>query len=67
MVIVQDVKLIESQMLAEVSLFADTKEEVTNDIQLSIPEGYSIRPGSSVMTANGEMAFRKSDGTWNWV
>jgi len=66
MVIVQDVKLIESEMTAEVTLFADTKEEITDDIAIPLPEGYTIRAGSSAMTASKELAFRQSDGTWKW-
>ena len=55
----------------EVSLFADTKDEVKDDVSemtiVGFPDGYDIDMGSSVMTAAGEVAFRKSDGTWNWI
>ena len=53
---------------AEVSLFSDTKNEVTSQMEVSdIPEGYTIAAGSSVLTADGDMAFMKSDGNWNWL
>lgn len=57
--------------LIQVKLFADTKQEVLDDVtQMTIvdfPDGYDIEMGSSVMTASGELAFRKSNGTWKWV
>ena len=55
---------------ADVSLFADTKAEmstVTVDNIGDFPPGYSLEFGSSVMTASGELAFLKSDGKWNWT
>ena len=53
---------------AFVSLFADTKSEVTSEAEiLGLPEGITIEQGSSVITASGELAFMKSDGTWNWL
>jgi hypothetical protein len=52
----------------KVSLFADTKSEVSNDVNFEGKlTGYQIAQGSDVMTASGEMAFRKSDGTWSWL
>lgn len=50
-----------------ISAFADTKAEVATGTFIGLPPGASIEFGSSVMTASGEMAFMKSDGTWNWV
>lgn len=51
-----------------VSLFADTKSEVVPGAQIvGMPVDSTIEMGSSVMTASGELAFMKSDGTWNWV
>lgn len=53
-----------------VSLFSDTKEEVattsTEDI-VGFPVGKDIETGSAVITANADIAFMKSDGTWNWI
>ena len=53
---------------AFVSLFADTKGEVTSSMDIKgMPNDYTVEFGSSVITAAGELAFMKSDGTWNWV
>jgi len=50
------------------SLFADTKTEVVPGMHIEdVPDGYVIEAGSTVVTADGELAFMKSDGTWNWV
>lgn len=52
----------------KVTLFADTKDEVASATEIiGFPEGATIEMGSCVVTANAEVAFRKSDGTWNWV
>lgn len=55
---------------ADVSLFADTREEVLDDMSdvevQGLPAGTKIAMGSSVLTSGGELAFRKSDDTWNW-
>lgn len=70
MVRVQSIKTDATTMEAFVDLFSDTKDEVAttenSDIVGMLPN-YSIGQGSSVMTASGEIAFRKSDGTWNWM
>ena len=70
MIKVSSVTLNPDTMEAEVSLFADTKAEVdtaaTTDI-IGFPINYTIAFGSSVMTADGDMAFMKSTGLWNWV
>ena len=51
-----------------VAAFADTKAEVqAGDPFVGLPEGATIEMGSRVMTAAGEVAFMKSNGTWNWV
>ena len=51
-----------------VSLFSDTKSEVTSSATIEgLPSGAEIDQGSNVITASGEVAFMKSDGTWNWV
>ena len=53
---------------ALVSLFADTKEEVQEGMTIEgFPTGYEIEFGSNVLTASGELAFVKSNGTFNWV
>ena len=51
-----------------IEAFADTKAEVdAGDPIVGMPPDKSIGIGSSVMTADGEIAFMKSDGRWNWV
>lgn len=63
-----NVTLDPTTMKADASWFADTKSEVQSATKFpGIPDGYSIEMGSSVMTAEGELAFMKSDGTWNWL
>ena len=57
-------------MKATVSLFADSKTDldgITESDIVEFPRGYEIDWGSSVMTADGEVGFLKSDGTWNWL
>lgn len=53
-----------------ISAFSDTKAEVaTTPISdyIGMPKNMTIEMGSDMMTADGEMAFMKSDGTWNWL
>jgi len=53
---------------AEITAFADTKSEVTSRATITgMPEGLVPAMGSAIITAGGEVAFLKSDGTWNWV
>ena len=48
--------------------FADTKSEVTPDAKfIGLPEGASIEFGSRITTADGDLGYMKSDGTWNWI
>lgn len=50
------------------NLFADTKEEVTDGMEVvGMIKGYDLDTESTVITAKGELAFLKSDGTWNWI
>ena len=54
----------------KVALFADTKAEVATTPLSEIvgfPKDGLIEMGSSVITASGEFAFMKSDGSWNWI
>ena len=67
MVKVTEMKLNHMDKTAMVSLFADTKGEVASAEVQGLPEGYTIDAGSSVITASGELAFMKSDGSWNWL
>lgn len=67
MVKVTDIRLNTVTKKATVSLFADTKSEVATATIEGLDPSYSVDAGSSVITANGELAFMKSDGTWNWI
>lgn len=50
------------------SLFADQKSDITSDMKVEgLPDGYELDFGSDVFTADGEIAYLKSDGTWNWI
>lgn len=57
----------ENLMTAKVSLFADDKSDVTANMKIiGLKEGYDLEFSSSILTAKGELAFLKSDGTWQW-
>ena len=63
-----EIKLDANTKKAKASLFADTKSEVTSSAMIEgLPSGYTMEAGSSILTASGEFAFMKSDGTWNWI
>ncbi len=69
MVRVASITTNDADMTAKVSLEADTKAEmnnITTDDIIGFPKGYKIDFMSDVFTSSGEMAFMKSDGTWNW-
>lgn len=52
----------------KVSLFADTKSEMSGSPTIiGLPEGAHIAASSTVLTASGELAFMKSNGSWSWV
>ena len=67
MVKVQEIHSTEVEGTYKVQLFADTKDEVADATIVGLPTGSDIAMGSSILTAAGEIAFMKSDGTWNWV
>lgn len=68
MVTVNDITLNPRKKTAKVSLFVDSKSDVTSSMVIDeIPEGYTIGHSSSVITADGDIAFMRSDGAWNWV
>lgn len=51
----------------QIQAFADTKEEVVPGATFfGMPSGV-MQHGSSVITADGDIGFLKSDGTWNWT
>ena len=52
----------------EVYLFADSKSEVVPGATIiGLPKNAGIEPGSRCMTADGDFAYMKSDGNWNWI
>lgn len=66
---VTEIKLNEQTKKAEVSLFSDTKAEMTDldtSTIIGFPEGYEIDFGSTVVTASLDIGKMQSDGTWNW-
>lgn len=56
---------------AKYSFFADTKDEVVDNMTQAntkgLLAGLEIQQGSTMITAEGDFAFRKSDGSWNWL
>lgn len=68
MIKVTEIKLNPASMSANVALFADNKSDVTPNAEIQgLPDGYSIEFGSTVITAQGELAFMQSNGNWSWV
>lgn len=52
----------------EVALFADTKSDVEGTTFVpGMLSGCTMDFGSTAVTADGDIGFLKSDGTWNWV
>lgn len=47
--------------------FADAKADVTSQAIAEIGLNGPIDVGSIAYTANGEVAFLKSNGEWNWI
>ena len=50
--------------------FSDTKAEVdTTPLTeyIGLPSNATIEMGSIMITADGDVAFYKSDDVWNWV
>lgn len=70
MIKVQDIK-VDANGIATVSLVADTKGEVPDDMTgvevVGLPKGVTIGFGSDVLTSAGKLGIRKSDNTWNWL
>lgn len=59
----------EADNKARIVAFADTKAEVTSAsvAMEGLPEGTTLAYGSCVYTASADVAFLKSDDTWNWI
>lgn len=52
----------------QIQAFADAKEDVTAGAEfVGMPSDAVMAVGSTVVTAKGEVAFLKSDGSWSWV
>jgi len=56
----------------KISAFADTKAEVQSatfpDDYIGLPaDAEAIEMESDIMTADGDFAFMKSNGQWNWI
>jgi len=66
MIVVQELQKVAEPNVYKISAFADTKNEVGTSKIEGLPDGARVYIGSSLLTANGELAFMKSDGTWNW-
>ena len=53
---------------AIITAFADAKSDVTSGMVIEgLPANVEPAFGSSIITASGDVAFLKSDDTWNWV
>lgn len=59
----------------KVNLFADSKSEITqvdmdtgqtDMVIVGMQPNVKLTMGSMVITADGDAAFLKSDGTWRW-
>lgn len=66
MLSVSEITISPDDTKAKVQLFADSKEDVTAEAVAEVV-GREVQMGSSCITADGDIAFLKSDGTWNWV
>ena len=52
---------------AKVSLFADSKSDITSGMTINgVPEGYTLEMGSSALTADKDFGFLDSTGQWHW-
>lgn len=65
MLAVLDIKIKPDDNTATVQFFADAKEDLTDEATYKLV-GRKLNMGSSCLTANKEVAFLKSDGTWSW-
>lgn len=51
----------------QISAFADAKSDVAPGMKIkNVPSDWEIQPGSTIMTPDGEIAFKKSNGKWHW-
>lgn len=70
-VVLTDYKKVPNEALSKdyiIQAFADAKEDVDESMVIErMPSDWEPQAGSSIITADGDVAFLKSDGTWNWV
>lgn len=52
---------------AKVELFVDSTSDVTSGMKVEgVPDDYTLQAGSSAFTANKDLGFLNSAGTWVW-
>lgn len=52
----------------QISAFADEKGDVAPGMVIkNLPSDWIIQPGSTIVTADGEVAFYKSNDKWHFV
>lgn len=67
MIVVKEIKHKADFHTFDVTLYADTKSEVTpSNVAAVIPSGGELEAGSVCYTAALEVGTYQSDGTWNW-
>ena len=67
-VLKNETRTAESEKKIVASLFASTKEDVGDDMQVQgMPSNYVLTAGSYVRTAAGDIGQLDFDGTWVWV
>lgn len=67
---INQTRYVGGRKMVDASLFADTKNEVTDNLTGEDVEGIEddaiIDMGSFVMTASAEYAYMQSNGKWKW-
>lgn len=67
---INQTRYVDGKKMVDASLFADTKNEVTDDLTGEDIDGLEddviIDMGSFVMTASAEYAYMQSNGKWKW-
>ena len=67
MIVVKSIKHKADFHTFDVTLYADTKAEVTTaNVQAVIPSGGELEAGSVVYTADMEVGVYQSTGSWKW-
>ena len=52
----------------QISAFADEKSDVGPGMVIkNLSSSWVLQPGSSIRTADGDVAYLKSNGKWHWV